>query len=468
MADYQTGIDIKRDQSGNLLIPCFLLDSAGDAVTSGDTTVYILEMQSDGSLKTLDFDDNTFKTGACTTPTKAATHQAADNDTKDTGLWTLVLDSDEQAAFTAEYQYIAYFENSGASPTISPRWFQWGGTEGAATTDAELTAAHGDGSWLTGTSIGIGSGLYTVTITLNDGDGDPVNGQIMVVRNTAENTIVAIDFTDADGQCEIQLDDGSYKVRFGGYYACIAGGVGAYSFSNPYDLTVSGATTQTYTCTALSLSTGGLTFSELVGLLEIFIMNNYGDAGEGMFSRTLLKQLINIGHQELGQKLKWRRESCSIDVNEDDWDYDVSLSSREWELVRYYDDSASKHRILRPLGLEDWREKYHDNTTSGTPTHYSRFGDEIYLWPVPDDDDDTCTIECIMDVADLSDDDETPTYPPHLHSLIVNLAMAYVYRLAAQPGEAAATEELADRQISRERTDTTIRRTSGRMRPPKM
>ncbi|NLG54194.1 MAG: hypothetical protein GX542_00840, partial [Rhodococcus sp.] len=51
MADYQTGIDIRRDQSGNLIIPALLLDSAGAVVTSGDTTVYILEIQSDGTFK---------------------------------------------------------------------------------------------------------------------------------------------------------------------------------------------------------------------------------------------------------------------------------------------------------------------------------------------------------------------------------------------------------------------------------
>ena len=94
MADYQTGIDIRRDQSGNLIIPALLLDSAGAVVTSGDTTVYILEIQSDGTFKALDFSDNTFKSTALTTATKAATHQTTDNATKNTGIWTVVLDTD--------------------------------------------------------------------------------------------------------------------------------------------------------------------------------------------------------------------------------------------------------------------------------------------------------------------------------------------------------------------------------------
>lgn len=468
MADYQTGIDIRRDQSGNLIIPALLLDSAGAVVTSGDTTVYILEIQSDGTFKALDFSDNTFKSTALTTATKAATHQTTDNATKNTGIWTVVLDTDEQAAFTEEYHYIAYFENSGASPTMSPRWFQWGGVEGEATTDAELTAAHGDGSWETAEIDGWAFNLGTnpVTITLNDGDGSPVNGQFMVVRNADETAVAFIDITDVDGQCEIQLDDGTYKVRFGGYYACIAGGVGAYKFSNPYTLTVSGTTTATFTCTEVSLSTGGLSFAMMVGLLELFILNTFDEKLQNRFSRTLLKQLINIGHQELGQKLKWRREDCALAITADTYAYDVSLASREWEVVSWYDDSGEKYTLLQPLTLEQWREHYHDNDTPSTPTRYCRYGDQIYFWPVPDDSDDTCTITGIMDVSDLTEDDETPEYPPHLHTLIVDLAISYTYRIVGLPKDAAMTEELADRDIAREAHDPTIQRTSGRMLPP--
>ncbi len=90
-----------------------------------------------------------------------------------------------------------------------------------------------------------GLGDNTVTLTLNDGDGDPVMGISCVVRNNAETAVVAREVTDADGQIEIQLDDGSYQVRYGPS--------AAYSFSNPYALTVSGNTTATFTCVALTV-----------------------------------------------------------------------------------------------------------------------------------------------------------------------------------------------------------------------
>lgn len=487
---HQTGIDIKRDLNGALIIPALLLDSSGDPVTSGTTTVYILELQEDGSFETLDFDDDTFKATACTTPTVNASHQGADNATKDTGIWTVVLSDAQQANFTSGNHYIAYFENSGASPTISPRWFQWGGVEGAAATDAELTAAHGASSWQTGTAaptvqeidtylssvhgagswmcVGAGSGVNAVTITLEDGDGNKVGSQLCVVRQTGETSILAFGFTDADGQVAFNLDDGTYKVRWGGYWSTVAGGVGLYSFSNPYDLTVSGTTTSTMECEARSLFTGGLSFAEMRGMLEIFIYNVFEREVATRFSRSLMGQLVNTGYQDLAQKLSWRRDAVSIDIAADDYQYDVTLTSRIWDLVEYYDDSSEAYHILVPLTLAQWRQKMIDApSASGVPVYYCRYGDEIRLHPTPDDADDTLTIQGIVDVAELTLDDEHPEFPPHLHPLIVDLAMARAWRIAGNAQMGDITEAAADRQIFVERSEDSIRRTSGRIPPPK-
>jgi hypothetical protein len=110
--------------------------------------------------------------------------------------------------------------------------------------DAELTAQHGDGSWQ---SAAGGTGANVVTLTLHDADAAAVPNIACVVRNTAEDAILAQATTDENGQVELQLDDGSYKVRYGPS--------GFYIFSNPYDLTVSGATAGTFTCEAVALPT---------------------------------------------------------------------------------------------------------------------------------------------------------------------------------------------------------------------
>jgi 2-keto-3-deoxy-galactonokinase len=65
-------------------------DSSGVAITTGTTSLRIFEIQSDGSLKQYDFNDNTFKTTALTTATASMTHQTT-NTTQSTGTGTLKM-----------------------------------------------------------------------------------------------------------------------------------------------------------------------------------------------------------------------------------------------------------------------------------------------------------------------------------------------------------------------------------------
>lgn len=469
MATYQTGIDIKRDQAGNLIIPCLLLDSDGAKVTSGTTTVRLFEIQADGTLHTFDFNDATFKSTACTTPTAAATHRTGDNATYNTGIWTIVLSYAQQADFLEGYHYIVEFANTGASPPAVPRWFQWGGGEGDAASDAELTAAHGAGSWLQTVCQAAGSGLYTIDVTLVDQDDDPAAWQFFQVRDAAtETNTAAIGYTDINGAAAINLDAGSYKVRFGGMFGSVAGNVGHYAFSNPYDLTVTASGAEEFECRALSITTGGMTRAEMVGLLEIFVRENFGDSALKVFGLVLMQRLINLGHQEVGQKLRWRRETSTIDMIADTYEYDVALTSRLWERVEYYDDSSDAVRVLEPIAVDRWieyREKA--KSASGCPTYYCREGAVVRLHPTPDDSDDYVTVHGVLDISDLTDDDETPEYPPHLHMHCVSLAISYAYKLMGEHTKALQAEGLVDAQLATETADHFNHRRSDRVRPSK-
>ncbi len=118
--------------------------------------------------------------------------------------------------------------------------------------EATLTAIKGAG-WTTETlkaiytaaASALGTGGNPVTLTLEDGSGNAVPNIVCICRNAAEDAVLARATTDANGQVEFQLDDGSYKVRYGPS--------GAHTFSNPYTLTVSGTTAATHTCAALTI-----------------------------------------------------------------------------------------------------------------------------------------------------------------------------------------------------------------------
>lgn len=135
------GIDI-RQTGERLLFRAFLQDSVGALVTSGTTTVKLYEAQSDGTLKSYDFNDNTFKTTALTTETLAMTHRQGNNSTTNTGLWTAGLAT--LTGFTAGNIYFALVNNSGASPTDQMREFQFGNASGSldlyASVDSLLAA----------------------------------------------------------------------------------------------------------------------------------------------------------------------------------------------------------------------------------------------------------------------------------------------------------------------------------------
>lgn len=127
------GIDVR--QSGDrILIRVSLKDSSGTKVTTGTTSLSLYELQSDGTLKSYDFNDNTFKTTALTTASVSMTHRTGNNGTVSTGLWTYALTT--VSGFTRGNIYIAQVGNSGASPTEQEREFQYGDEQGDFTVDS--------------------------------------------------------------------------------------------------------------------------------------------------------------------------------------------------------------------------------------------------------------------------------------------------------------------------------------------
>lgn len=137
------GIDV-RETGTRVYVAELLLDSSGAIVTGGTTTLRVLELQSDGTVKGYDFNDDTFKASAITTPTASMTHQQEDS--VDLGLWTYILTT--LSGFTAGAMYIAYVANSGASPAVFARIFGYGSAEGdlvvtSGRLEVDVTALNG-------------------------------------------------------------------------------------------------------------------------------------------------------------------------------------------------------------------------------------------------------------------------------------------------------------------------------------
>mgnify|MGYP003394341489 CR=1 FL=1 len=124
------GIDLISGTT--ILFEQSLKNSAGADLATGDTFLFLYEVQADGTLKTFDFNDWTFKATACTDDEIAMTHQKGNNGTVDTGVWTYLLST--VSGFTVGNKYIAKIVNSTAMPVALERRFQWGGNQEAIST----------------------------------------------------------------------------------------------------------------------------------------------------------------------------------------------------------------------------------------------------------------------------------------------------------------------------------------------
>lgn len=123
------GIDIRRESDGSLLFVAYLLDAANAKITTNSTARIWHLVPATGAIESYDFDDNTFKTTALTTPTVAVTHRTTDNATYNTGTHTYRHTT--LTNFVIGDKYI--FEVSHASlPAPQQRMFQYGGVEGDA------------------------------------------------------------------------------------------------------------------------------------------------------------------------------------------------------------------------------------------------------------------------------------------------------------------------------------------------
>lgn len=122
------GIDVRQASGGKLVFRASLKDSALASLATGTTTLALYELHDDGTLRSYDFNDNTFKTTALTTPTLAMTHRQGNNNTVNTGIWTAVLSV--LTGFSVGGVYIAVVSNSGASPVNQEREFQFGAQDG--------------------------------------------------------------------------------------------------------------------------------------------------------------------------------------------------------------------------------------------------------------------------------------------------------------------------------------------------
>ena len=119
------GVDVRQANTNWLVIRALLLDAAGAKVTTGDASLYLYELQADGSLKSFDFYDKAFKTTALIEETQLLKHQRGNGTIRDTGIWTagfstqLVDESSNSSSTQSSTSTSQSVSTSSSSDTVS-------------------------------------------------------------------------------------------------------------------------------------------------------------------------------------------------------------------------------------------------------------------------------------------------------------------------------------------------------------
>lgn len=193
------GVDI-RETGDRLIFRALLLNANGEALSGGTSVVRIFELQSDGSLKSYDFNDNTFKTTSLTTATATPTHQQGNNATYNTGIWTYVLST--LTNFTVGNIYIVQFYNSAAIPALQSREFQFGSGVLADTVLIKGVDATPLSKSQNAIAYGIASGTPTTTsiptsaMTPAGGVADQFKGRVLTFTNDTTTAALRGQATD--------------------------------------------------------------------------------------------------------------------------------------------------------------------------------------------------------------------------------------------------------------------------------
>lgn len=193
------GIDV-RQTGTEILFRASLKDATGAKVTSGTTTLMLYEYQSDGTINSYDFNDNTFKSTALTTATLALTHRKGNNGTQDTGVWTATLAT--LTGFTVGALYLVQINNTGASPTDQEREFQFGSAQGDLVTTAVSTGTayvETDTREFAGQTItcagavtilaNVGTATHALVV---DSSGNVTASNVTAINSVATTSITAI------------------------------------------------------------------------------------------------------------------------------------------------------------------------------------------------------------------------------------------------------------------------------------
>jgi len=267
--------------------------------------------------------------------------------------------------------------------------------------------------------------MAKLDITVQDSDGDAVVYCPITVRNAAETAIIAgPSRTDENGDLSLELSAASYQLRLGplpGYdFSTLTGTDGTTTGSgHPYPYTLGDDAVLILTCDAAAQRFDGYTFQDLQLAVLVPVEARYLN---GQVSQEIIKLAVRAANSEIDARLNWSKAVLSLVSVEDQANYLLWDAPRKVLDVTYNDGEATL--LLQPIVWTDYLKMVSQDTAASTPAYWSRWMDQLYLYPPPDTTGDAVLVYMTQSPPLLNAGTDTPALPAQYHRAIVELAIS--------------------------------------------
>jgi len=279
-----------------------------------------------------------------------------------------------------------------------------------------FAALHGAGSWAAGA---LGTGLFPITLSTKDDNGTSAMGCRVTVAGLAPQT------SNANGLFAYQwaLDPGTYPYTSQNPSRYVPSTVGVVTVDATGVVTDPPGGIIVVDLAAAGAPGRGMNFGELIGQV-LSCMWEWGTSNQSghFIDRALVEQWVQQAIYRLDADLLWTQLRLQLDS---------VISQRRYDLIpgilriQYVTYAAAE---MHPLTTAEEIARAELNTTTGTPTHYAWYGQELALYPTPAAADDEIEVWALQTPEDLVADADYPTLPAHTHALIVDYALYQAFR----------------------------------------
>ena len=256
------------------------------------------------------------------------------------------------------------------------------------------------------------SGTYTITVDSKDGSGAIVPQVLIQVKN-AGGSVVRSQYTDSSGSVDIELDAGTFTLV--PYKA-------GWNFTNSV-IVVSASATETVTGTAVASADTALTPEDVLDIVRFQVY----ETSAAFWSDAEIYTYMWQAESEIAQLVEctqYMDDSTTTVSGTQKYAKPLDclyLKKVEWDSV------PLKEMDMQQRDKETHQfQSYGQSDSSGNPYAYWQWGDDLYLYPIPQSAK-TLEIWYVRQPAKISASSTEFTVPKEFHNPIVEYCLSRMY-----------------------------------------